>query len=145
MERERGSVALFGIMMMMLLGAMGATLLALSKTDIQIAINHRDGIAAQYLAEAGIQDAVSKLKTDQDFVIQTSLENYTTTSQSLGITPTTGSYIVEIGPDSTTSNKNNRIIKAIGIVNQATRQVIANVTLAVPTGEGTAVVIIWKN
>lgn len=145
MRREQGSVALLGIIMMMLLSAMGATLLALSKTDVQIAINHRDGIAAQYLAESGIHYAVAKLKTDPDFVIQTGLENYTTTSQSLGIELESGKFTVKTGPDSATTNKNNRIITALGVVNHAKRQVIANVTLPSTTGMGNDFEIIWKN
>ena len=145
MGREQGAVTLFGIIMIMLLSAMGATLLALSKTDIEIASNHRDGIAAQYLAEAGVQYAITRLKTDQDFVNQTGLGNYSITSESLGDAINNGSYRVEIGPDSVTTNKNNRIITAVGAVNQAKRQVIVTITMPTSIGEGKPFVIIWEN
>ena len=144
MKREQGSVVVVGIIMMMLLSAMGATLLALSKTDLQIAMNHRDGIAAQYVAEAGIQYAVTKLKTDPDFVSQTELAT-TTAVQSIGSMPVMGNYTVKTGPDSITTNKNNRLVTAVGVVNQAKRQVTANVTLPRPIGEGNSFIVIWKN
>ena len=145
MGREQGAVTLFGIIMIMLLSAMGATLLALSKTDIEIASNHRDGIGAQYLAEAGVQYAITRLKTDQDFVNQTGLGNYSITSESLGDAINNGIYRVEIGPDSVTTNKNNRIITAVGAVNQAKRQVIVTITIPTSIGEGKPFVIIWEN
>ena len=145
MGREQGAVTLFGIIMIMLLSAMGATLLALSKTDIEIASNHRDGIGAQYLAEAGVQYAITRLKTDQDFVNQTGLGNYSITSESLGDAINNGSYRVKIGPDSVTTNKNNRIITAVGAVNQAKRQVIVTITMPTSIGEGKPFVIIWEN
>lgn len=145
MRREQGAVTLFGMIMIMLLSAMGATLLTLSKTNLEIAVNHRDGIAAQYLAEAGVQYAITRLKTDQDFVSQTGLESYSITSESLGNAISNGNYMLKVGPDSVTTNKNTRMITAVGTVNQAKRQVIVNVTIPTSIGEGTPFVMIWEN
>jgi len=118
-------------------------LLMLSNTDLQIASNHRDGIGAQYLAEAGIQYGVSKLKTDAEFISQTETEINITTSP-LGALPTAGSYTVQTGPDPKFNNTKTRQIIATGMVNQAKRQVIANITLAVTTGECQPLMIIWN-
>ena len=122
---------------------MGATLLMLSKTDIQIATNHRDGIAAQYLAEAGIQFAASKLKNDSNFVKQTENKSGVTTNQSLGVMPTTGSYTVQTGLDPKFNTTTTRLITATGIVNQAKRQVIAHVTLPAQSGEVSEMTMMW--
>lgn len=145
MKGEQGSVAVFAIIMMMVLSAMGAVLLTLSRTEVEIAINHRDGIAAQYVAEAGIQAAVAKLKTDPLLVEQTGRGSYITTSQALGLMPTIGTYTVQIGPDSITTNKNNRLITAVGVAQQAQRQVVVNVTVPVPMSESNSFIITWAN
>jgi len=141
MGSQRGSAALLGLIMMMLLGSMGATLLMLSKTDVQIATNQRDGLAAQYLAEAGIQHAIVKLKTDHEFVSQTGMTQHIITSESLGILPSVGRYTVQTGPQVT--NPNIRLIIATGIVNQAQRQIVATITMPI-TGELNSMMIIWN-
>lgn len=145
MGGERGSAVILVIIMILLLSSLGTTLLMLSKTDMQIAANHRDGIAAQYLAEAGIQQGITKLKNDNNFVEQTKLGLQVITSEYLGTIPTGGSYTVKTGPDFTTTNVNTRLITAIGIVNQAKRQVSANITLPDKATENSPFIIIWNN
>lgn len=144
MDSQRGSVALLGLIMMILLGSMGVTLLMLSQTDLQIALNHRDGIGAQYLAEAGIQYAVAKLKTDDKFVSQTAMNQHTITSDLCGMISTVGSYTVRIGPESQVANPKTRLIIATGIVNKAQRQVVAHITLPI-TSNLNSTMIIWTN
>jgi len=129
MEHQRGAVAILGIIMMMLLASLGATLLMLSKTNIQIAANHRDGIAAQYVAEAGIRYAITRLKTDTDFVLKTETVTYMETTALLGPMSTNRKYIVHIGPDPATTNTKVRLITATGIVNEAQRQVFGKAIL----------------
>lgn len=145
MSSERGSVALLSMMMMLMLSSLGVALLMLSKTDVQIAANHRDGIAAQYLAEAGIQYAIAKLKTDPDFVSQTKTNIQITTSESLGTIPTVGIYIVQVGPNSNAANESTRLIAATGVVNQARRQIAANITLPMKSAEESPFIIKWSN
>ena len=142
MSSQRGSAALLGLIMMMLLGSMGATLLMLSKTDVQIATSHRDGIAAQYWAEAGIQHAIVNLKTDAEFVSQT--ENHIITSKSIIVLPTLGSYIVQTGPNPQFINTKIRLITATGMVNQSRRHVIVQITLPMQPGESSPLFIIWN-
>ena len=144
MGNQRGSAALLGLIMMVLLGSMGAMLLTLSTAELHTATSHRDGIAAQYLAEAGIQYAITKLKTDPGFVSETETKKHITTSQSLGTMPTVGSYTVVAGPDPKYANTKKRLITATGVVNQATRQVNVQITLP-NSGEVSPFIIIWNN
>jgi Tfp pilus assembly protein PilX len=125
MGRERGSVTVMGIVMMMLLTSMGTALLLLSKTNLEISANRRDGIAAQYLAEAGVQLAIAKLKTDPNFVNQTETNHSVVTLSFAAARNCT----VKTGPALNTTSKNERIIISTGIVNKASRQVIAKVLL----------------
>ncbi len=140
MGSQRGSATLLALIVTVLLGAMGATLLMLSMTDLQIANNHRDGIAAQYLAESGVQLAIVKLKVDPNFVIQTGVNNITITNI-LDYEANSKIYKVTIGPDSQTSNKDIRFIRSIGTVNKAKRQVTAQIFL--PTNPANPLKIIW--
>lgn len=132
MKSERGSATVLGIFMIMLLGSLGATLLMLCITHLEIATNHRDGIVAQYWAEAGMAEAVAKLKTNKEFVNETQIGNQITTANFPSQLRTTGSYTVQTGPDPHVATKNVRVIIATGIVNKANRQIIAHVTIPNP-------------
>ena len=144
-RHQQGAAAIMAVMMTTLLSAMGSALLLLSNSELQIATNHRDGIAAQYLAEAGIQYAVAKLKTDDEFIRQTETTKLVATSHSIDTLPNSGSYTVETGPDPQFNNTTARLITAIGVVNQAKRQVIAQITLPSQSGEMSQFIIIWKS
>jgi len=143
MSREHGSATLLAIITMLLLGSLGTTLLMLSRTNLQIATSQRDGMAAQYIAEAGIQDAIAKLENEPTFLIETETKTHTITSKFLGSLPTTGSYTVQISPDSIGKNRNQRWITATGIVNQAKRQVIVKITR--PSQLGNPFIISWND
>lgn len=134
-----------GLIIMMLLGSMGTALVLLSKTDMEIATNYRDGMAAQYLAEAGIHHGASKLTNDHEFVSKTGINNYVITSESLGIMPLVGRYTVQIGPASQPANPNTRLIIATGIIHKAQRQVVATITLPTATGGLNSMIIMWNN
>jgi Tfp pilus assembly protein PilX len=138
--KERGSVAILGLITMMLLLVMSSGLIRLSNIDLEIAANHRDGISAQYLAEAGVQWAIVKLKTDTDFITQTGANHVTTTKI---FDTKTNFYQVKIGPDSKTSNKDIRLIRSTGTVNKAKRQITAQVLL--PINKTDPLEIIWDN
>lgn len=142
MAKEQGSVAILGLIAMMLLVVMGSGLLILSNADLEIAANHRDGISAQYLAEAGIQWAIIQLKIDANYIIQTGVNNITTT-EDLDTKTFYGVYQVTTGPDSKASNQNIRLIRSIGTVNKAKRQITAQILL--PTSKIDPLTIIWDN
>jgi polysaccharide pyruvyl transferase WcaK-like protein len=139
---EQGSVAVLGLIAIMLLVVMGSGLLILSNIDLEIAANHRDGISAQYLAEAGIQWAIVQLKIDTNFIIQTGANNVTNT-ENLDTKTFSGVYQVTTGPDSKTNNQNIRLIRSIGTVNKAKRQTTAQVLL--PINKTDPLAIIWGN
>lgn len=131
MDGERGSATLLGIIAMMLLGLIGLGMMTRSTIELEIATNHRDGVAAQYLAEAGVQWAVAKLKTDDEFISQTESKDFIITSEIFGALSPIGSYNVKTGPDSKTSGKNVRLIRSIGTVNKAKRQIIVKILLPI--------------
>jgi len=145
MSSEQGSATLLSIIVMMLLASLGASLLLLSHSNLQIATNHRDGMVAQYLAESGIQWAVVKLKTDPQFVVTTETTKQDFTAQSLGISPTVGIFKVQVETDSTTKDTTKRLITAVGKVNKAERQVVANITLPLSSADTQEISVIWSN
>lgn len=129
LESERGSVMLMAIIVMTLLLGLGGAFILLSSTEVDISKDYRNGVAAQYLAEAGVQWAIVKLKTDPDFVAKTGILPEVTTNfaaKNAG-TPTAGSYTVKVTGSGTT-----RIITSTGTVGSgktaAKRQVILHVT-----------------
>jgi Tfp pilus assembly protein PilX len=143
MANERGSVAVLGLIALMLLGVMGTGMMALSIVDIAIAENHRDGVAAQYLAEAGAQWAIAKLKTDKDFTNQTETQINVTT-YSIDENPNTlGSYTVTTERDPKMLNENQRLITSIGSINKAKRQITVQVVWL--TNNRDSFEAIWNN
>lgn len=143
MANERGSVAVLGLIALMLLGVMGAGMMALSNVDIAIAENHRDGVAAQYLAEAGAQWAIAKLKTDKDFISQTETQINVTTYSIDGTPYTLGSYTVTTKHDPKMLNENQRLITSIGSINKAKRQITVQVVWL--TNNRDSFEAIWNN
>lgn len=141
MNNERGMITILGLIMILLLILMGTTLLMLSTTNLQIATSHQEGLTAQYLAEAGIQSAITKLKTNGDFVSQTEKEDQVITADFFSTLAITSSYKVQIGPDPKSTNKDLRLVIATGMVNHAQRRIIAHITLAKATNDYK---IIWN-
>lgn len=131
MTNERGMVTICGLIVMLLLTSLGTTLLMLSNTDLKIATNHRDGLAAQYLAEAGIQYAMTKLQTNTEFFSETENECYTMNAEYLSVFPP-GNYTVQTGPDPKSPSKERRLVVATGVVNGIQRQMLAKPTLVKP-------------
>jgi len=140
---QHGTAALAALIAMSLLVILGAGLVTLSSTESIISAGFRDGTAAQYLAEAGVQHAIVKLKTDAAFVANSNTTtisaNNTITSSTLNSgTPTAGTYQVFV-----TGTGNDRTIIARGTVNKAKRQLV--VTLALPANSSGATIQSWSN
>ena len=144
MRNQRGSITVLGIIMMLLLGSMGATLVMLCITHLQIATNHRDGIAAQYWAEAGMEDGIAILKTNEDFVNQTQIHTQVFTVKIPNPSSTIISYTVQTGPDPKATAANTRLIIATASVNKVHRQLIAHITLPTP-GDPLKKIVIIRN
>ena len=143
MADERGLVAILGLIAMMLLLVMGAGMVTLSNIDATIAANQRDGVAAQYLAEAGAQWAITNLKTDKDFISKTEkqkdITTYTINEKGL----TLGSYTVTTEFAPIILNKNQRLITSIGTVNKAKRQITVQILWL--TDQINSFEVIWNN
>ena len=143
MANERGSIAILGLIAMMLLGVMGAGLVTLSNVDVSIAANHRDGGAAQYLAEAGAQWAIVQLKTDTNFIIKTETQKDITTYRIDNEAIALAGYTVITKFAPSTFNKNQRLITSIGTVNKATRQITVQILWI--TDQADSFETIWNN
>jgi len=141
---ERGSAAVLSLILMMLLGSLGSILLLSSTTELKIATNERDGITAQYLAEAGIQWTIVKLKTNPTFVEETKAEKYVTHRSFSELIPSTGTYTIEVTPGSPIPDGQIRYIIATGAVNQAKRQVFAQITLPKTESKARPLQVIWN-
>lgn len=143
-RNERGLATVLALIAMMLLGIMGIGLMVLSKIDIEIAANHRDGVAAQYVAEGGIQWAIVQLKTDPDFVIETKAQKNVTTY----VIDENGSTfasctVVTTTLKPTTTDENLRVVTSIGSVNKAKRQISTQIRL--PVGKEEPLEVIWDD
>ncbi len=141
---QRGSVAILSLILILLLGSLGSFLLMSSTTELKIATNERDGITAQYLAEAGIQWTIVKLKTNPTFVEETKAEKYVIHKSFSELTPTPGSYTIEVTPGSPIPNGQIRYIRATGAVNHAKRQVFAQITLPQTESKTCPLQVIWN-
>ncbi|MEN6566022.1 MAG: hypothetical protein ABFC57_06950 [Veillonellales bacterium] len=131
-HEQQGSAGIMALVVLPLLLALGAALVMLTSSESNISANFRDGIAAQYLAEAGVQHAVVKLKTDTGFVAATKVSavataNTLNSAAAKNSGATAGTYTVTV-----TGSGNTRKIISTGTVNKAKRQVVVNITL--PSG-----------
>ncbi|GBG54879.1 hypothetical protein SPFL3102_01252 [Sporomusaceae bacterium FL31] len=124
---ECGEVSIVAMIVMIMLIVIVTASHLLSITELDTSKNFRDGIAAQYLTESGVQHAIVKLKTDQIFLNNTntnqlSAVNTLTSSQH---TSSIGSYKVYV-----TGSGSSRTIISIGQVDKAKRQLVISVNLA---------------
>lgn len=125
---ESGSAGISALLFMLLLGVIGGAYVAITSSELNTAASYRDGVAAQYLAEAGVQHALVKLKTNEDgFINKTNTLNKTSentfkSSIKNSTASTAGSYTVTV-----TGSGNTRTITSIGTVNKAKRQLVVTV------------------
>lgn len=131
LNQEQGSASILAVIVMTLLLVLGGAFILLSSTEADISRDYRNGVAAQYLAEAGVQWAIVKLKTEPSFVNSTGNNTGITTTSAVQNegTTTAGTYTVKVAGTGTT-----RTITSTGAVGNgltaAKRQVILNVTPA---------------
>lgn len=127
---QKGSAGVSALLFMLLLSVIGGAFVAITSTEVLTAANFRDGVAAQYLAEAGIQHALVKLKKDEDGFVSktntTTVGTVNTISSEIknSASATAGSYKVTVTGSGTT-----RTITSIATVNKAKRQLIVTVKL----------------
>lgn len=117
--KNRGSAGITALIVMMILVSAGMAAISLSSTESTIASGYRDGIAAQYLAEAGALWALTQLKKENREVItniQTTGEYKTSslTNKNSGVTK--GTYQVSMTNPDYPQDKGSRVITAVGTV-----------------------------
>ncbi|MGI6065460.1 MAG: hypothetical protein ACOYI2_03095 [Bacillota bacterium] len=66
--REKGSVALFAVFGLLVLMLLGVALLEISNIELQMSLSMLDRVKAYYLAEAGMEKALAKIKFDPAFL-----------------------------------------------------------------------------
>ena len=115
---RRGSAAVAAVISLTILLCVGGMVARLMKTEIDSTINFRDGIAAQYLAEAGLRRALVVLYKSGDLGSAGLTENLVRDSFS-------GNYSVV-----TTTNGSDLRVNAVGTVGNAKRT--ASVLVHVP-------------
>ncbi|CUH94090.1 putative membrane protein [Propionispora sp. 2/2-37] len=115
MPGQKGMVAAVVLIVLMLLLGLGSAMLRISISEWLLAANYTDGIAAQYLAEAGAKLALSRLAKDP---------SWAGGKGSLG----EGHYKVYV-------NTSAQKLVSTGTVRRASRQISASYTLAYNSGE----------
>lgn len=115
-KRERGTASILALLVMILLLALGATIMSVSSTEVRTAAAFRDGVAAQFTAEAGAKRALLAISTNNG--------NLPSPIKDEPLGPgLAGTYSVTVEQQGV-----NRIITATGTVNKASRQVVLEVT-----------------
>lgn len=66
-REERGIALLIALLLMGLLLLLGTTFLTMSSTESQIALNERNAVQAFYLADAGVNKAISDLNANANY------------------------------------------------------------------------------
>lgn len=117
-RQSRGSAAITALIVMSILAIVGTAAAVLSSTEGAIAAGYRDGIAAQYLAEAGALWAITQLKKENSVVItniQTTGE-YKAVSSTKNSGATTGTYQISIANPDFPQDKGSRTITSVGVI-----------------------------
>jgi hypothetical protein len=129
---QQGSAGILALISMALLGVLGTAYVAMSSTEVSTGAQYRDGISAQYLAEAGGRWAAIQLKNKVAAVVTASdtAGGVVYNSGAIGTAPTAGSYSVTIrrNPALPADNQRRQII-VTGNVGQASRRVVFTVVM----------------
>lgn len=116
---QRGSAGMLALVLLPLLMTIGGIYSMLAMTEISTATGYRDGLAAQYLAEAGARRAIVELNKNPSWG--------GAGDTALGSGATAGFYQVGV-----TGSGNRRTVVATGKVGKATRKI--RVIVDVPAG-----------
>ena len=116
---NRGSVTIVALVVMIVLGALGATLIKQSISGNKVSASYSDGIAAQYLAEAGIQHAKAEIEKQNYPTAATGANSLASVVASV-TTNKIGNYSVLISPPVA----DVYTITSTGTVNGASRKVV---------------------
>jgi len=131
--RCKGSAGILALLTMAILGALGAAYVAISSSEVSTGAVYRDGVSAQYLAEAGSRWAALQVKNKVGTVVTDSntATGATYSSGALGTSPSGGSYTVTIRRDPANPNDSNRRqVSVVGTVGPAKRKIVYAIVMA---------------
>ena len=129
---RQGSAGILALISMALLGVLGMAYVAMSSSEVSTGAQYRDGVAAQYLAEAGGRWAAIQLKNKDATVVDDSntAAGKTYDPVAIGTVPTAGSYTVTVRRNpATPTDSERRQVLVTGTVGQASRRVVFTVVL----------------
>ncbi|KYZ77075.1 hypothetical protein AXX12_02765 [Anaerosporomusa subterranea] len=124
-NKQAGSAGILALVILALLGVVGAGMVRRTSTEVDMSANYRNGVAAQYLAESGAREAIAKLTQDAAFVAATRDKTANWTSPVIGSDATSGTYRVTV-----VGSGNNWTISSTGTVGLANRMVYFTISLA---------------
>lgn len=110
-KNQCGSAGMLAIAVMLVFGVLGSSFSVVSSREVTMAANYRDGIAAQYLAEAGARRAIVELSKNPTWK---PANPYIEGSGTYRVTVTAG---------------NPTTVEAQGNVNHAARKIVVKVTV----------------
>lgn len=116
-KEERGSAGILSVITVLLLSVAGAAYLSLSSSENSSSASYRNGVAAQFLAEAGARQAIVELDKNASWTGVSDV--------AMGSGITAGSYTVTVA-----ATGQDRIVVAKGVVGNAARRI--KLTLTVP-------------
>ncbi|MDU2063522.1 MAG: hypothetical protein E6713_01680 [Sporomusaceae bacterium] len=110
LQNSRGSTAILVLGGMLIFSILGAGLMTISKTSQNTATDYRDGVATEYIAEAGVHDLLAQIKAGahdpkiNDAIHKTgqAVDKLVTISSLQNFSPQpnqTGSYVVTLSKD----------------------------------------------
>lgn len=132
MRNQIGSVGIMAVLIMAFLGLLGGAFVKISTTELNTAAHYRDGVAAEYLAEAGVKHAIAALTSNNTYI------GTLTPNQAKNSGATAGLYSTKVE-----GTGNTRTITSTGkvLASGASRQLKFVVSLQ-PGEDGTTMVTI---
>lgn len=128
MHKQKGSITAMVLMIMAVMMIIGTTYMVVVNNEMRVAAASRDGIAAQYLAEAGALLALNRLYKEDSFRADTNsligIAQSSTGTKNDGM-PTAGTFTVKT--NNATSDATMRKIVSIAKVGNANRSVVVMV------------------
>lgn len=124
---EKGFISIFILLVTSVLAMIVAILIYMAIGHNQNVLASTNGVKAQYLAEAGLKHAITKLKFDKEF----SQENPTTLTKSMQISliSSTNTFSEGIYKVYIYGTNSKRTIISIGTVKTVEKQIVATIQL----------------
>jgi Tfp pilus assembly protein PilX len=139
LQSERGVALLLTLMLMVVFSLLSVSLFEMLKASTQISGNHRFDLKATYIADAGVEDAINRLRINPD------LGNSTFTGTLAG---STYSVTITDGSPSNAAIYDEKDIESTGTVNDFSRTINTHVWIVQVFGTNPPIYIVmttyWK-